>query len=122
MSETNRVERPVKPPVRACRLTMALEADTRTDMARALRNLARRIEAEEVTVGVWGSPSDGAIYELLTDPSVTHDSYHAALRTYLDDKRCPNATHMAEHVCKNRQQCWEPCGELGHSEEHARAV
>ena len=78
---------PVKPPVRAYRLTMALEADTRTDMAWALRNLAHRIEAEEVTVGVWGGPSDGAIYELLADPSVTHDSYHAALRTYLDDKR-----------------------------------
>lgn len=22
--------------------------------------------------------------------------------------------------CKNRHQCWEPCGELGHSEEHTR--
>lgn len=76
-----------KPPVRAYRLTLALEADTRTDMAWALRNLADRVEREEVTVGVWGSPSDGAIYELLADPSVTHDSYHAALRAYLDDKR-----------------------------------
>lgn len=53
----------------------------------ALRNLAYRIEAEDVTVGVWGSPTDGAIYELLADPSITHDSYHAALRSYLDDKR-----------------------------------
>lgn len=76
-----------KPPVRAFRLTMALEADTRTAMAWALRNLADRVEREEVTVGCWGSPSDGAIYELLVDPSVTHDSYHAALRAYLDDKR-----------------------------------
>lgn len=87
MNEVNTVERPVKPPVRAYRLTIALEADTRTDMAWALRNLAHRIEAEEVTVGVWGSPSDGAIYELLADPSVTHDSYHAALRAHLDSKR-----------------------------------
>jgi len=76
-----------KPPVRAFRLTMALEADTRIDMVWALRNLADRVEREKVTVGVWGSPSDGAIYELLADPSVTHDSYHAALRAYLDDKR-----------------------------------
>lgn len=76
-----------KPPVRAYRLTMALEADTCTAMAWALRNLADRVEREEVTVGCWGSPSDGAIYELLADPSVTHDSYHAALRAYLDDKR-----------------------------------
>lgn len=72
-----------KPPVRAFRLTLALEADTRQDMADAMRNMANRIDREQVTVGVWGSPSDGAIYELLTDPSVTHDSYHAALREYL---------------------------------------
>ena len=75
------------PPVRALRLTLALEADTRQDMADAMRNMAYRIEREEVTTGTWGSPSDGAIYELLADPSVTHDSYHTALRAYLDDKR-----------------------------------
>ena len=73
-------------PVRAFRLTLALGADTRVDMAWALRNLADRVEREQVTVGVWGSPSDGAIYELLADPTVTHDSYHAALREYLDGR------------------------------------
>lgn len=35
-------------------------------------------------------------------------------------KACPNAEHMGEHACKERGQCWEPCGELGHSAEHAR--
>jgi len=35
---------------------------------------------------------------------------------------CPNAAHMGEHACANRAQCWEPCGELGHSEEHAQAI
>jgi hypothetical protein len=35
-------------------------------------------------------------------------------------KACPNAAHMGEHACKDRSQCWEPCGELGHSDEHAR--
>ena len=74
----------VRPPVRAYRLTMALEADTRIDMAWALRNLADRVEREQVTVGGWGSPSDGAIYELLADPNMTHDAYHTALRAYLD--------------------------------------
>jgi hypothetical protein len=63
---------------------MALEADTRLDMALALRNLADRVEREQVTVGVWGGPSDGAIYELLVDPKMTHDAYHTALRAYLD--------------------------------------
>lgn len=75
-----------KAPHRAVRLTIAIEADTPHDMATALVNLARRIERNEVTTGVWGSPSDGAIYELLTDPEMTHDAYHRALRNYLDSR------------------------------------
>ena len=74
-------------PVRAMRLSLALGADTREDMAWALRNLAHRIECDQVTTGVWGGPSDGAIYELLIDPLQSHDSYHAALRAHLDGKR-----------------------------------
>ena len=31
---------------------------------------------------------------------------------------CQNES-MGQHACKNRAQCWEPCGELGHSAEHA---
>lgn len=33
---------------------------------------------------------------------------------------CPDAARMKDHACANRHQCWEPCGELGKSEEHAR--
>jgi hypothetical protein len=78
-------------PHRAFRLTMALEADTRDDLAWALRNLADRVDREQVTVGVWGSPSDGAIYELLADPAMTHDSYHASLREYLAERATSTA-------------------------------
>lgn len=28
---------------------------------------------------------------------------------------CPNAAAMGAFACANRHQCWEPCGELGHS-------
>ena len=35
---------------------------------------------------------------------------------------CPNKISMGEHACLNRAQCWEPCGELGHSDEHAAKV
>lgn len=76
-----------KQPHRAVRLSIAMEADTRADMASALIDLACRIERDEVSNGVWGSPSDGAIYELLTDPSMTHDAYHAALVEYLEGRR-----------------------------------
>lgn len=33
---------------------------------------------------------------------------------------CPAAGIRGEHSCANRDQCWEPCGELGKSEEHVR--
>jgi hypothetical protein len=33
---------------------------------------------------------------------------------------CPNKTHMGVHACNNKSQCWEPCGDLGHSEDHVR--
>jgi hypothetical protein len=33
---------------------------------------------------------------------------------------CPSAGYMGEHACKNAAQCFEPCGQLGHSEEHVR--
>lgn len=26
---------------------------------------------------------------------------------------------MGEHACADQSQCWEPCGALGHSMEHA---
>lgn len=29
---------------------------------------------------------------------------------------------MGEHACSDRSQCFEPCGELGHSAEHAIAA
>ena len=38
------------------------------------------------------------------------------------ESQCPNKAHMGEFVCDNPAQCWEPCGALGKSEEHAIAV
>lgn len=37
-------------------------------------------------------------------------------------KECPRPTKMGEHACAHRQQCWEPCGDLGHHEEYAVGV
>lgn len=33
---------------------------------------------------------------------------------------CPRGNQKPEPSCTNRHQCWEPCGELGKSEEHVR--
>lgn len=80
------LEREVRPPVptRAVRLTLKLDADDMQELAWALRNIADRAERGEMTTGCTGGPSSGYIYELLQDPTITHDSYHAALRAYLD--------------------------------------
>ena len=39
-----------------------------------------------------------------------------------DALACPRPLVMGEHACRNRKQCWEPCGDLGHHEEYARTV
>lgn len=49
-----------------------------------------------------------------------------ALRAAIDaaewQEQCPAPEMMGEHACKNKSQCWEPCGDLGHSEAHVRVV
>jgi hypothetical protein len=35
-------------------------------------------------------------------------------------RRCPDKAHMGRFACANRQQCWEPCGDLGKSAKHAK--
>lgn len=79
-------------PRRAVRLTMEVDADTRADLASYLINMAHKIERGLVTRGVSGSPSSGAIYELLEDPTQTHDAYFAQVRAYLAKK---DADHTA---------------------------
>jgi hypothetical protein len=74
-------------PVRAFRLTLKLDADTREGMADALRDLADQVDRNELTVGCYGSPRHGGIYELLTDPTMTHERYFSELHAYLDAQR-----------------------------------
>ena len=81
------VEPSVRPPMRALRLTLKLEADNRAEMAWALHNMADQIKREELTVGVSGGPYSGAIYELLHDPAQTHEQYFRDVQAYLADKK-----------------------------------
>lgn len=81
------VEPIVRPPMRALRLTLKMEADNRPELAWAMRNMADQIEREELTVGVSGGPHSGAIYELLHDPAQTHENYFAQVREYLRVKK-----------------------------------
>jgi hypothetical protein len=54
------------------------------------------------------------------------DDFHEALRlgkeALAKQKQGESCTNKerTEYLCKNRHQCWEPCGELGKSEEHTQ--
>ena len=76
-----------KPPMRALRLTLKLEADDRCELACALRNMADQVEREQLTVGVSGGQHSGAIYELLSDPTQTHERYFREVQEYLKEKK-----------------------------------
>jgi hypothetical protein len=85
-----------KKPVRAYRLVSAIEADSAHELAAALVSLADQIERDEITRGAWGGPSSGGIYELLSDPSMTHDRYFESLKQYLSAIKQPDqATEAA---------------------------
>ena len=76
-------------PKRACRLTLELQADSRSELVRALRTMASRIERSELTCGVSGGPDSGAIYELIEDDGPSHDEYFAQVQAWLDAKQPP---------------------------------
>ena len=73
-------------PQRAFTLTLVLGADSREDLVQALENLAFDISRGEITRGCWGSPSNGAFYELRTDQDMTHDRYFEAVDRYLSEQ------------------------------------
>jgi len=81
-------------PVRAVRLTLRIEADTRNDLVSALMNFATQVDREEVTTGVSGGSNSGWVYELLVDPTQTHEAYFQQLDAYLEGKN--NAKKSAE--------------------------
>lgn len=71
-------------PMRAFRITLALGADSRAELADALRAMADRVELEELTgVGVEGGPRRGGVFEVLTNPEQTHDGYFREVIEYL---------------------------------------
>lgn len=72
------------PPVRAFRLTLRLDADDLHELACALYAIAHHAERGELTTGVSGGYGSGYIYELLSDPAMTHDAYFQELDVYLD--------------------------------------
>lgn len=50
----------------------------------------------------------------------TEEEANAAFN-YLAELGTMPLCQMGEHACKDQSQCWEPCGALGYSMEHAVA-
>lgn len=73
----------IVPPTRAYRLTLKLEADSREDLSNALMQMAGQIDRDQLSVGVSGGPSSGAIYELLHNSNQTHENYFREVHKYL---------------------------------------
>jgi hypothetical protein len=77
----------IKPPHRAVRLVLDLEADTREDLLSALRQIGIEIAMGQLTKGVSGGYSSGYSYEYTESASPTHDQYFEALNLYLKQNK-----------------------------------
>lgn len=62
-------------PRRAHEFACTIGADTRKALIGKLYDLARHLEAADITCGVMGGSDVGAIYAYRCDPSITHESY-----------------------------------------------
>ena len=74
-------------PQRAHTLITKIGADTAHDLAWELREMARKIERGEMTVGTMGSPSVGAMYSYRILPDQTHDKYFQEIDEWLARER-----------------------------------
>lgn len=65
----------------------------------------------------WSEPCEDSAW-VLTDRKWRKDNPAATAAP--KPEPCPRGDNRPEPSCTNRAQCWEPCGELGKSAEHAR--
>lgn len=76
-----------KVPERQFVLRVEWGADTRKDLAHALRHVAFEIESELTSGKVTsGGPSDGGTYSLRENPGMTHDKYFEEVDAWLKEK------------------------------------
>jgi hypothetical protein len=73
-------------PRRAHTLICSMGGDTAADLATELRNLASRIERDDITVGCCGGPTSGRIYSYRVAPEQTHDAYFAQVDAWLKQR------------------------------------
>ena len=74
-------------PQRAHTLITKIGADTAEDLAWELREMARKIERGEMTVGMMGGSSVGSTYSYRVLPDQTHDKYFQEIDEWLARER-----------------------------------
>jgi hypothetical protein len=72
-----------KPPRRACRFVLDLQADDRRALASALYQMADQIERGQMGRSISGGYSAGYICELIENDHPTHDEWYEELTAYL---------------------------------------
>lgn len=70
-------------PKRAHELIATFGADTCDGLADELERFADYLRRGQVTAGVSGGPSSGAIYSYSHDPAMTHNAYFEAVKEWL---------------------------------------
>ena len=73
-------------PERRHKLIAVVEADTVQDLADRLENMARDIARGELTQGVSGGGTSGAIYSYKVNPEQTHDAYFKQIEEHLRER------------------------------------
>lgn len=72
---------------RAHTLICSIGADTLEDLCGELREMARKLERGEVSVGVMGGPTVGSTYSYRVRPEQTHDAYFKQIDEWLARSR-----------------------------------
>ncbi len=97
----------------ACRHRVLLTGEKESDGDRVSRCGA--IKDAPKTKGARNHICKGALFVSIAIPPPQREPRGAT-------KYCPMSAQMGEHACKDRAQCWEPCGALGKSEAHVQVA
>lgn len=82
----------MKTPVRACRLQLDIQADTRDEMVRALEGIATAIDRREMSTGCSGGVHSGWTYEYAENDGPSHEEYQLQLKAYVAATRAEKET------------------------------
>src|SRR5574343_355155 len=89
----------------------AFEGDDDMNHIDAMKKMVAALET-----CVDGDYSTGHVIHPSFDEKAVDEAIAAGRAAIAEAERkeqCPASETMGEHACKNKAQCWEPCGDLG---------